>query len=276
MFNGPRRYQPSKAYKMAVIQDYAQVMPDLVLMDGPCIASVLWHNDLHSDNIFVNEDDPTEITGIIDWQGAHLSPALFHVHLLFLIEYDGLILEGFEQPQLADNFAELDQAAKENAQKLVIAQRVWLLYQIFFQKQAPDLIRILHYRDTLPCQIMTSVRCTFDNGEPYTQSLLAQLANPETWKTMTKNNSQQPVEVLCPLTFSNQEFTKQREELAKWERCIKIKARVIREVEAYISWDGAVSPEDYDIYAERLENARANFLEAEPKTPQEQEQWAFA
>jgi hypothetical protein len=138
IFNGPGGYQPSKASKMAVIRDYAQLMPHLLPEDGPCIASMLWHNDLHSDNIFVNEDRPTEITGIIDWQGVHISPAFLHVHFPSLIEYDGLILEGFEKPQLPSNFADLDVTAKEKAQKLLTAQSLWALYQVFVQKQAQN------------------------------------------------------------------------------------------------------------------------------------------
>jgi aminoglycoside phosphotransferase (APT) family kinase protein len=92
------------------------------------------HNDLHSDNIFVNEDHPTEITGTIDWQGVHLSPAFLHVNYPSLIEYDGPILEGFEKPQLTTNFADMDAAAKEDAQKILTAQSLWALYQVFVQK----------------------------------------------------------------------------------------------------------------------------------------------
>jgi hypothetical protein len=132
---------------------------------------------------------------------------------------------------------------------------------VFIQKQAPELLRILRYRDTLSCQIMSLIGSTFDDGEPYTQSLLAQLTGSETWRAATKSNS-------------DQELAKQEEELAKWGKDIERKARVVQEVGAYTGWDGAVSSQDYDIYAERLENAKANFLDAESKTPEEREKWA--
>jgi hypothetical protein len=259
---------------MAVIRDYDQLKLHLLPKDGPCIASMLWHNDLHSDNIFVNEDHPTEITGIIDWQGVHLSPAFLHVLYPSLIEYDGPILEGFEKPQLPSNFADLDATAKEEAQKLLTAQSLWALYQVFVQKQAPELLRVLRYRDTLPCQIMSLIGSTFDDGEPYTQSLLAQLTELEIWTAVVRNNSQQALEVACPIAYSDQELVRQKEELAKWEKDIERKARVIQEVGAYTGWDGAVPPEDYDTYAKRLEQTKANFLDSESKTPEEREQWA--
>ncbi|KAB8346323.1 hypothetical protein FH972_023367 [Carpinus fangiana] len=57
----------------------------------------LFHPDFHTRNILVDEDDPTKITGIIDWQSASIEPALLHAAetpdfaepLLFDRELDG-------------------------------------------------------------------------------------------------------------------------------------------------------------------------------------------
>jgi len=38
----------------------------------------LFHPDFHTRNIFVDTEDPTEITGIIDWQSAAIEPAFVH------------------------------------------------------------------------------------------------------------------------------------------------------------------------------------------------------
>jgi hypothetical protein len=138
---------------MAVIKDCSRVLPFIIPKDRVYTDSMLWHNDLHSDNIFVNEDCPTEITGIIDWQGVHLGPALLHVHYPSLIEYDGPILKGLQLPQLPPNFAELDPVAKADAQALHTAQSIWGLYQIFVQKQAPDLLRIISFATVTLCRV---------------------------------------------------------------------------------------------------------------------------
>jgi hypothetical protein len=84
IFNGPRGYQPSKDTKLAVIKDYSRILPCIMPKDDAYTASILWHDDLHSDNIFVNENCPTEITVIIDWQDVHLSRLFFMrmIHLL--------------------------------------------------------------------------------------------------------------------------------------------------------------------------------------------------
>ncbi|OAL34360.1 hypothetical protein AYO20_06413 [Fonsecaea nubica] len=38
----------------------------------------LLHPDLHKRNIFVSKDDPTVVTGIIDWQSASVEPAFWY------------------------------------------------------------------------------------------------------------------------------------------------------------------------------------------------------
>ncbi|KAI1951730.1 hypothetical protein LOZ57_001142 [Ophidiomyces ophidiicola] len=56
------------------------VLPELV--QHPDIKSnaapMLFHPDLHKRNIFISEDDPTKITGIIDWQCASVEPAFYY------------------------------------------------------------------------------------------------------------------------------------------------------------------------------------------------------
>ncbi|CRG85259.1 Altered inheritance of mitochondria protein 9, mitochondrial [Talaromyces islandicus] len=41
-------------------------------------APTLFHPDLHKRNIFVSEEDPSKITGIIDWQSASIEPAFWY------------------------------------------------------------------------------------------------------------------------------------------------------------------------------------------------------
>ena len=42
-------------------------------------APTLLHPDLNMRNIFVMENDPTAISGIIDWQSASVEPAFWYV-----------------------------------------------------------------------------------------------------------------------------------------------------------------------------------------------------
>jgi hypothetical protein len=275
IFNGPRGFHPAKSSKISVIQDLSHILSDILPTEEAYIASILWHNDLHTDNIFVNKDHPTEITGIIDWQGVHLSPAFLHVHFPSLIEYDGPILDGFEKPKLPSNLAELDPVAQRAARTLHLAQSIWGLYQIFLQRQAPDLLHVLRYRDTLSCQILALAGSIFDDGEVHVQSLLSRLAEPEIWEELV-THGQEDVGQRCPLAYSDGQLSKQRDELARWGKDVERKARVIEEVGAYAGWDGAVSPEEFCIMSEKLEFARERFLDAESRSLEEREQWATA
>ncbi|KAI9740018.1 MAG: hypothetical protein M1818_004769 [Claussenomyces sp. TS43310] len=148
IFNGPGGFHPTKLSKKLVIQDFLRILPHILPKDDAYTASILWHNDLHTDNIFVNKDPPTEITGIIDWQGVHLKPAFLQVHHPALVEFDGPILNGFEKPKLLPNFAELDVIEKKALRTLHTAQSIWALYEMRIQKEAPDLLRTLRYRPT--------------------------------------------------------------------------------------------------------------------------------
>jgi hypothetical protein len=178
---------------------------------------------------------------------VHLGPALLHVYYPSLIEYDGPILEDLQLPQLPPNLAELDPVAKADAQALHTAQSIWGLYQIFVQKQALDSLRIIRYSDTLPCQIISFMGSVFDDGEIYIQSLLSQLAQPETWRAVVKNSAQDNAEISCPLSYTSIELAKQEQDLAKWELAIERKAQIIDQIGIYTGWDGAVPPEQYSI-----------------------------
>jgi aminoglycoside phosphotransferase (APT) family kinase protein len=70
---GPAGYQPDRALKLSVCRDYLKVV-DHILPTDACQIPILWHKDLHLDNIFVNPEKPTEIVGLIDWQNSYVAP----------------------------------------------------------------------------------------------------------------------------------------------------------------------------------------------------------
>jgi phosphotransferase family enzyme len=99
-----------------------RVLPYILPKDDTYTASGLWHNDLHSENIFVEKDHPTQTTGMIDWQDVSLNPTFLHVHYPSLIEYEGPVLDGFEKPLLPPDYEELDTDAKKGAGAFHTAQ----------------------------------------------------------------------------------------------------------------------------------------------------------
>ncbi|KAF9247522.1 hypothetical protein DTO013F2_3481 [Penicillium roqueforti] len=76
LFSGPGQYQPSLSKKLPSLQNYLKVAPYVLPENKATHASVLWHGDLHAQNIFVDPADPSRIVGIIDWQSVIVVPGL--------------------------------------------------------------------------------------------------------------------------------------------------------------------------------------------------------
>lgn len=117
MHGGPRQYQPSSDKKLSVLRDYLKVAPFLLPKDRTLHSSVIWHSDLHTDNIFVDPNDPVKIVGIIDWQSAHFSPLFLQARTPALLNFDGPLPESF-QIKLPENFNLLSPEDQEVAKKL--------------------------------------------------------------------------------------------------------------------------------------------------------------
>jgi phosphotransferase family enzyme len=76
---------------------------------------ILWHTDLHMGNIFVSENDPGVVTGIIDWQNTPVSPSFLQVRWpVFLTPPEGYQV-GHVMPGLPSGFENMDDEEKEAA-----------------------------------------------------------------------------------------------------------------------------------------------------------------
>lgn len=109
MLTGPRLYQPSPSKKRwadaAYLQVLEQILPNRsgseLLQD--MLPGRLWHDDLHDENIFVNPDDPAQITAIIDWQSTQIVPLFDHHMDPAFLDYNGSdIGEDLEPPGRLD------------------------------------------------------------------------------------------------------------------------------------------------------------------------------
>ncbi|KAJ9227024.1 hypothetical protein DTO027B5_8130 [Paecilomyces variotii] len=75
--------QNNPAEHVSLLQRYLSVAPHLVPREENILGSFLWHSDLRTPNVFV--DDTGHITSIIDWQSTWAGPLFLegrHPHLL--------------------------------------------------------------------------------------------------------------------------------------------------------------------------------------------------
>jgi Phosphotransferase enzyme family. len=136
----------NKEAKLSVLQDFLKIYQYVIPKGGGFNAGIIWHNDLRTDNIFVDKDNPTKITSIIDWQTVPIYPMFLIAHHPSLIEYDGPKPERFVQPSLPENIEEFNSRDKKAAGELFLTQTLWLHYETQVYKEAPDLLHALNIR----------------------------------------------------------------------------------------------------------------------------------
>ncbi|KAL3443043.1 kinase-like domain-containing protein [Aspergillus insuetus] len=276
IFGGPGGYQPTKEAKTLGPARLSQKYRHIMTKSKELCAGVISHNDLHTDNMFVDTENPSKVTSIIDWQGVPVYPMFLIAHHPSLIEYTGPKLVGFVEPTLPENLNSLDPEAKKAAKDLFISQALWLSYEIEVQRAAPELLHPLRYQDSLQGEITGLIGATYDDGEPHVQSLLSDVSEEGIWKQVAGVDENGDASVPCPLKYSEQERSRQKEEYAKWETDVERKGRVLDEIGLYAGWNGAVSPQDYDEVVRRLAAAKDSFLTRESTNEQESSLWEEA
>jgi hypothetical protein len=70
----------------------------------------LWHTDLHMGNIYVSDEEPTEIVSLIDWQYVVVSPLFYQVRFPEFISIGEDYELGCEIPTPPENIDEMDEA----------------------------------------------------------------------------------------------------------------------------------------------------------------------
>lgn len=75
----------------------------------------MWHTDLHMGNIYVSEENHTQILSLIDWQSTSVSPLFVQVRWPEFLKPPEDYPEGLVYPKLPSNFEQLDADEKKVA-----------------------------------------------------------------------------------------------------------------------------------------------------------------
>lgn len=274
LFYGPGQYRPTPTSKLSALTDYLKVAKHLLPKQESFRASVMWHSDLHANNIFVNPEKPTEIVAIIDWQSVHLSPFFLQARHPALIEFNGPIPEGFGRIELPENFANLSADEQKEAKMLRSAQSLYKLYEVELRQRNNDIFRALQYRETLACKITALAGSLFSDGEPIVNGML--MAVEKEWLDIVGPGPDGRPSVACPLVFSAQEKTLQSVHEAQWVRGVELMEDVLDQVGAYRGWDGWVNHVSYELMKVKLEECLARFLDREAKDDSQRSEWIKA
>ncbi|EGE00104.1 serine/threonine protein kinase [Trichophyton tonsurans CBS 112818] len=240
--NGPDLYQPSQTAKLRALDLYLSISKYLLPKNKETHKGVLWHPDLHTDNIFVDPQEPTKITCLIDWQAVHIAPLFLQARRPAFLDFDGPIPERLKFPSLPENFDDMQPEEKLNAKKLRDEQALYILYEIELLRQCRAAGSALHGRDTLATRLTGLAGSVFTDGEPVVLGYLIRVV--DRWgEIVGKDATGDPIN-------------------RNGKKGVELMDDVVQSLGVYTGWDGFVSHDDYEIKKQQLIASRDAFLQS--------------
>lgn len=201
--------------------------------------SVLWHPDLHLNNVFI-DPETNVITDIIDWQCSQVAPLVLQGRIPRMFRHVDPLQPGLILPERTNGYDSLDSEAKQAADKLYESALCQKYYEVLTAKGNPShYAAIMHNIERkAPCIEPLQVVCgSWKNREIYKlRSALIRIA--ESWDGLGTGLAQ------CPIAFTEEEVKQHDEEL---ENLVYIES--ITEAfqdEGILPADGRVDPEDFE------------------------------
>lgn len=158
--------QNSPESHISLLRKYLKVAPYLLPDDAAVVASHIWHTDLHSGNIFV---DNGRICSVIDWQGTWAAPLILQARHPRLVDYNGDII--LKAPA---NFKDLEPDEKDRIKGQMSSSIILYLYEKQIAKEVPLLDKVLHFNHgRTRCEPIHFVGDTWDDDIlPLRESLI--------------------------------------------------------------------------------------------------------
>ncbi|KAK2740936.1 Phosphotransferase enzyme [Myotisia sp. PD_48] len=248
---GPGGYQPDRALKLSVCREFLKVV-DHILPPANCQIPVLWHPDLHLDNIFVNPEKPSEITGLIGWQSAKVGPLFNQVSYPTFLRR----LENLRAIHLSPGSKDLQAEAQRKSNELLLEKTMYRCYDTYSVYPNSPVFDSLSYRDTLCGQIIILIDIILYDGELAVQGLLIELA--DTWGEHIENKGDFP----RPLKYSATDIERHQELELRWTEGILLMNDLLESLGGLDpGWEGWAKHEDYGPLKERLALVREQFVE---------------
>lgn len=212
------------------------ILPRVTGSDRP----VLWHHDLHPQNIFVDDRDPTKITGILDWQAVWAAPLFMQAKFPSVPDGNGSYIWGSDEPKLPKNFVRLSVSKKRLASHR-LEERLQQCYERASRKLNPSVSKALdamRHNDDPVTYIFAIIGRTVVDGPIPLKELLIQIY--EQWDWIVKR---QGMNVPCPISFTNEEIQEARQQAQAWAATFNEYDGVRAQIGGK---DGWVSHEEYD------------------------------
>ncbi|KAF1963163.1 phosphotransferase enzyme family protein [Byssothecium circinans] len=263
LFYGPRQYQPSRSTKVSALNNYLKVAADVLPEEKATHAAVLWHSDLHTQNIFVDPDDPARIIRIIDWQTTSACPLFSQVTRPGFLDFNGPVPQDLGQVSLPENYDQLSPDEQREAKALQQSQTLHNLYMVRSYQQNPHVFLAMQNKDTLRHQVSVVPGTILLDYEPYLNHLLRDVEKE--WP-----------KIAVPASLSAAEVEQQEKDEELWAQGVELMNRFIADVGGFKHWDGRVSHDDYETFRDELSSGIQQFLDREARNAEERQAWLKA
>ncbi|EEQ28389.1 phosphotransferase family protein [Microsporum canis CBS 113480] len=226
-------------HALALLSKYLDATPYLVPNDPAARISVLWHPDLHLDNVFV-DPETCKITSIVDWQGASVAPLFYQSCVPRMFRHDGPVREGWVVPSRPEDFDTLSEEEQGLIDQDLESETIHKYYEAKVFQRAPHHWEVLkQLRDIQlrrnPTWLVTGV---WENRDIFflRQSLIAIAA---LWDRLRPDETTE-----VPVSFTKEELdlhAKEDENITGVGNMLKL----FRD-QGVLPVDGMVGPEDYE------------------------------
>lgn len=234
---------------IALLKNYINVAPHLAPEES-VNTNVLWHPDLHLDNIFV-DPNTHQITRIVDWQSACVAPLFYQSSVPRLCRHNGPIREGWVVPKRPEDFESLNESEQKRIDADLESETLHKYYEAQVCKRAPRHWAILQQRAVpiirKPVWLVTGV---WENRDLFflRESLMELVAD---WEELF-------LDIPCPISFSREEVELQAKEQENINGVGHL-LTLFRD-QGVLPVDGMVDPKDFDIARENCRRFKDIFV----------------
>ncbi|EEP81758.1 hypothetical protein UREG_06623 [Uncinocarpus reesii 1704] len=226
--------QESPECHLQLLQKYLKIIPQVIPLDNNLRRATIWHPDLHSGNIFIENNT---IVCIIDWQGCMSLPLFLTCKIPKFLRFNGPLLINI--PPTAGL------STQEKADILLRYQLTQL--QRFYIARFDDLDRSVFrvladpYATTRQQLVEFAGSTWEDDGLLFLRERMRQVWHA--WADFTNKPGEE-----CPITFSADELATHNAEMKAWDGFNQFFDFL------GIPMDGWVHPEDFKLKAETMQD----------------------
>ncbi|KAI3072248.1 hypothetical protein CBS147353_6157 [Aspergillus niger] len=269
---GPGTYQPSRPKKVAAIQDYLSLVQFFLPTDDSICSAFLWHPDLHTENIFVDPDRPSEVLGIIDWQSSEVLPLFDHARQPYLLDYDGPPATGLDPPEFPENFDQLDPPEKAKAERLYLNISLATLYRKLTYAKNKKLFGAMEFQQTSSFDMMLFAQNLLIDGEALYRARVLELGDEWPCLPGVQASGNPPF----PLEYSPEEVSSIEEDANGATRSMALMQGVKESLGELWPEKGIVPPERYDDARKLLKQVKTELIDQLAQSDAERLEWEKA